>query len=158
MPPPLPPRPGPHPVRRVRRPALREVQPAQVCALPLYCMHCMHHICLCVVHVPTRAPSVPRAPRVVPAQPGPYSQEQVRAAFREGLYGLALHPPLEAGPKTLAMRPLNRNLQSAELDWETLLKKLTKVRNEMRVLEGKLNGEKNLSLQEEVAHRSHTTL
>jgi len=89
---------------------------------------------------PPAQASIPRAPRPVAEEVAPYDPEQVRAAFREVLYGGTLHPPEVLGLQGFAAAPLDRSLLRHEVAADALCKKFTRVREQLRTLEQKVNG------------------
>jgi hypothetical protein len=107
-------------------------------------------------------PSSPRAPRSSPvdlppvdleppAPPsfGPLELPLLRRAFRDVLEAKELRSP---GTKTgaLLLKPRDPSLQPKEVTAEDLLSKVTRVRNEMRVLEQKVNAHEALSEEEKL--------
>lgn len=60
------------------------------------------------------------------------------------------HPPARLGAQQLRMRPKDRSLLSHDLEVDELLRKVTRVRENMRVLEQKLNAEERLDVYEQV--------
>lgn len=87
-----------------------------------------------------RGGSQPRQPRHVESRVAAYHGDEVRAAFREVLTDRSLHPSegLEAILR-LDMTPFGRKLLAQDVDMHGLLKKLTRVRENTRVLEAKVN-------------------
>lgn len=103
------------------------------------------------------APSdLPAGPEVVarvapPPARGAYSFPGVVAAFRE-VVGDALHPPATCDVAAIVLRPRDRTLQTKELTIGEVLEKVTRVREQMRVLEAKVNADDSgLSFEERVA-------
>lgn len=88
----------------------------------------------------TAPASIPRAPRAVPEEVAPYDPDQVRAALREVLHRRTLHPPEAFGLEAIAFAPYDRGLQRHDLPIEVLCKKVTRVREQLRMLEQKVNG------------------
>ncbi len=100
---------------------------------------------------PTEGPSgPPQAPRHVPAEVGPYDPEQIRDAFREVLYGAQLHPPTTLPLASIAFRPRDRTLLAQDVALDVLDKKLTRVREQLRMLEAKVNQADDLDLVEKL--------
>lgn len=77
---------------------------------------------------------------------GPASPERVAAAFRQVLAEHWLHPPERLDVEALVLRPRDRSLLSHEVKADVLLDKVTRVREQMRVLEAKVNGDERLDV------------
>ncbi len=94
--------------------------------------------------------TTPRAPRSVPSEMAAYHPEQVRDAFREVLYEHVLHPPEDLGLASIAFRPRDRTLLAHDIAMDVLYKKLTRVREQLRMLEAKVNRDGPLDLADKV--------
>lgn len=87
-----------------------------------------------------RGGSPPRQPRHVPDAVAAYSEGEVRAAFREVLTETTLHPADGIqGILRLDLTPLERKNVAHDIDMHGLLKKGLRVREQIRVLEAKVN-------------------
>jgi uncharacterized protein DUF6386 len=87
-----------------------------------------------------RGGSPPRQPRHVPDTVAAYSEGEVRAAFREVLTETSLHPADGIqGILRLDLIPLERKNVAHDIDMHALLKKGLRVREQIRVLEAKVN-------------------
>ncbi|RMG18397.1 MAG: hypothetical protein D6731_02145 [Planctomycetota bacterium] len=98
----------------------------------------------------SRGPTVAAPPPHVPEERAPYDPSRVAAAFREVLYGDLLHPPAAPMPRALLLRPRDPTLLAHDLEGESLLKKATRVREQLRVLEAKVNAHPRLAPWERV--------
>lgn len=87
----------------------------------------------------------PRPPRRVPAEVAAYHYDTVVAAFKEVVDGDTLAPPAELPVQRLLFRPRDKNLASHEVEVDVLLNKITRLREQLRMLEGKLNASASLS-------------
>ena len=109
------------------------------------------------------APSAPKPyvltrPRaVVPEERAPYSEVQVRNAFDAVIDPALRHPPVKLGVRELELTPRDRSLSAKGIAIADLLKKTTTVREQMRVLEAKLNANEALPLGERVDIQLHVT-
>ncbi|MGE0706655.1 MAG: DUF6386 family protein [Planctomycetota bacterium] len=92
----------------------------------------------------------PVAPRHVPEEVAPYRLEDVRAAFREVLYGRLLHPVEPLDIQEVRMRPRDRGLLAQEVELDVLIKKATRVREQLRMLEAKVNANAALDAMDAV--------
>lgn len=86
----------------------------------------------------------------------PLTPTRARTTCEEVLDQALRHPPARLGAQQIRMRPRDRSLLSHDLDVDELLRKFTRVRENMRVLEQKLNAEERLDLYEQV--ELHTPL
>lgn len=103
-------------------------------------------------------PASPEPPQRVPPPPAraPLSLEALMAAYRQVL-GDPLHPPARLPAARLLLTPRDRSLQAKETSTEELLDKATRVREQMRVLEAKVNGDERLSFEDRVELEVHVT-
>ena len=87
-----------------------------------------------------RGGSQPEPPRHVVDAVAPYREGEVRAAFREVMTETSLHPSVGLeGILRLDLTPLDRKTVAQDIDMHALLKKATRVREQVRVLEAKVN-------------------
>lgn len=87
-----------------------------------------------------RGGSQPKPPRHVPDTLAAYSEVEIRAAFREALTETSLHPAIGLeGILRLDLTPLDRKHSASDIDLHALLKKATRVREQVRILEAKVN-------------------
>ena len=84
-------------------------------------------------------------------EPGPFTLARVRTAFEEVLDQELRHPPARLRAHSLRMRPRDASLLAHDLDVDELLRKVTRVREQLRVLEQKLNAEDRLDELEQLA-------
>ena len=63
----------------------------------------------------------------------------VRASFREVLYGDLLHPPAGSELEMILFKSRESGIMAHDLGYTDLFGKLTRVREQMRVLEAKVN-------------------
>jgi hypothetical protein len=93
-----------------------------------------------------------------PAPPafGPLDPALVRRAFRDVLLAKELQPPRDWLAQ-LVLKPRDPSLQPKEVGVEDFLGKLTRVRNEMRVLEQKVNAHAGLEDEEKLSLDAHVT-
>lgn len=105
----------------------------------------------------SRESAQPVPPRHVPEQVAPYGASEVRAAFREVLYGSLLHPPEVLDLRRIDLAPRERHLLKSDVALDLLHKKLTRVREQLRVLEGKVNGSSSLAYFDKLDLQSAVT-
>lgn len=87
-----------------------------------------------------RGGSGPRPPRHVESRVAPYQGDEVRAAFREVLTERSLHPSDGLHEiLRMDMTPFERKNLANDVDMHGLLKKATRVRENIRVFEAKVN-------------------
>lgn len=92
------------------------------------------------------------------AAPARYTLEEVKAAIREvlGESGRAeLTRKFEGG--TLVLKPADDSLQAREIPIEDLFKKVIRVRDQLRVLEQKINNHSSLSAEDKSALQGYVT-
>lgn len=95
-----------------------------------------------------RGPVEAAPPPRVPEQIAPMSGELVQASFREVLYGNLLHPPKGTPLETILFKPRESGVMAHDIPMETLLKKVTRARDQLRVLEAKVNANQALTFSE----------
>jgi hypothetical protein len=96
----------------------------------------------------SRGPVEATPPPRVPEQIAPMSGELVRASFREVLYGNLLHPPKGTPLEMILFKPRESGIMAHDITMETLQKKVTRARDQLRVLEAKVNANQALSFGE----------
>jgi hypothetical protein len=103
-----------------------------------------------------RGSSEPSAPRPyvierrraeVPEEVAPYSYERVRDAF-DAVIDPALRAPSPIDAREIELVPRDRSLSAKGIAFADVLKKATTVREQMRVLEAKVNSSDKLDLSE----------
>ena len=102
---------------------------------------------------PERTEPLPPPGRVatqVPEERAPFSRTRVRSAFLEVLDGALRHPQPKAPWRTVLFQPRDRKLLAHDLSKADLHKKMTRVREHLRVLEGKLNQSERLDWADKV--------
>lgn len=94
-----------------------------------------------VAKVPERrGGSQPKPPRHVPDTLAAFHEGEVRAAFREVLTETSLHPAIGLeGILRLDLTPIERKNVAHDIGMHALLKKGTRVREQVRILEAKVN-------------------
>ena len=100
----------------------------------------------------------PKPPRHVPVEVAAYHYDTVVAAFKEVVDGNTLAPPAELPVQRLIFQPRDKNLAAHEVEVDVLLKKITRLREQARMLEGKVNGNKNLSRYDTAGLQEPVTL
>jgi hypothetical protein len=93
----------------------------------------------------------------VPDERAPLSAERVTAAFREVMAERWLHPPAVLDASAILMRPKDTKLLSHEVKVDDLLGKITRVREQMRVLEAKVNADEKLPIEDIVDIETRVT-
>ncbi len=96
---------------------------------------------------PELEPYVPPPLARAPEARGPFSWPAVRAAFREVLAhetAWGPHPPARLAVATVAFRPRDRTLLAHDVAVDALLEKATRIREQLRVLEAKVNADDRL--------------
>lgn len=109
----------------------------------------------------SRSPSAPPPPVVEepPAPPafGPFDPGLVRRAFRDVVRAQRGFQDPQPGLQSLIVRPRDTSLQAKEIEVEDLLTKMTRVRDQMRVLEQKVNSHETLEDEAKLALDAHVT-
>jgi len=102
-------------------------------------------------------PPPARIASVVPEERAPYSSARARTAFLEVLDGCLRHPQPAAPWRTMVFQPRDRSLLGHDVSKADLQKKTTRVRENLRVLEAKVNQNAKLTLLEKVEFQRHLT-
>lgn len=111
---------------------------------------------------PTPAREGPRPRPLSATQPitderGPASPERVAAAFRQVLAEAWLHPPERVDAAAIVLRPRDRALLSHEVTIDSLLEKVTRAREHLRVFEAKVNTDERLDVEEIIELEARVT-
>jgi hypothetical protein len=93
----------------------------------------------------------------VPEERAPLTEERVAATFREVLAESWLHPPQRLDVEAIVMRPHDRTLVTHEVKTDLLLEKVTRVRENMRVFEAKVNADERLPTEDIIALETRIT-
>jgi hypothetical protein len=97
---------------------------------------------------PVSVATEPKPPPSVPEEVAPLTSERVRAACREVLYGALLHPLPPPPLSAIHFKPPAAGLLAHDIEFPKVLDKLTKVREQLRMLEAKVNANDALSFWE----------